>query len=140
MYVNDPSEYMPYSLIYDDTRGTIAHYGYYLSHEEANKAVIEAVKKNNTLSIGYFHIVKRDDEQRKPARENWATAVLPEITVTYNNTKFSDGGVSFGESCFIGSFHSDEEANNAIINDMETVHKDATIENYSVDHRQYALL
>ena len=141
MCVYDPGQYMPYSLLYSDPHGMIASFGYYMSEDEANKAAIKAVKENEALSLGYFSIIKRDLEERKPKTNNLQTAMMQtEITVSYSKSNFHGDGVSFGESCFIGTFHSDAEANKAIIEDMENVHKDATISDYYVDHRQYSLL
>ena len=117
---------MPYSMTYSDD-SMIASYGNYISKHAANEAAIKAVRENPRLIITNFHIT-----ENKPVEENPVEQYnLAQLQIIKYKVCVRVGG--FGCYTDIGEYDSVEEANNAIIEDMERNHPDFTHDDYFVN-------
>ena len=116
---------MPYSMTYSDD-SMIASYGNYISKKAANEAAIKAVRENPRLLITNFHITENKPVEEKPVEQY----NLAQLQITkYKVCVKVDG---FGCYADIGEYDSVEEANNAIIEDMERNHTNVTLDDYFV--------
>ena len=127
----DYNSMMPFSLTYVDN-GMIAQHGYYMSKKDASDAAIRVVKDNPTLLLSNFHISERKVKD-KQFTENLTPLLLKKYKV-YVKTS------SFALTDYIGEYSTKDEANTAIINDMQSKHPGYTIDQYFVHEENKNLL